>query len=387
MYVDQKPTKAGNVPDPNGSVGDLSEERASQVGFAVHDTIAGALRCGGSTLAVDAVLIIGEHGEYPFNELGQHLLPRYEFFKEVTAVFRADGRTCPVFNDKHLSWNWDWAREMVAESRELGFALGAGSSTPSNFRMPAVDLPLGTPVEEVMAMGPGWLDGGDLHILEILQAVAERRRGGESGVKWVEALRGERAWTAHLAGSWEHGGWSAELYEACLCRSHTVAQVRRGFNHVLPTQEETRRILFGEETASARTAGKPTDSPQHTRDPVAYRWEYTDGTRGSLLLFAPLTADWTVAVQRGDNAPDPLLSFLCHSTPGPNNVYSAIHMAQAEQVFLTKDTSFRPIERTLLTSGIVTAAMHSLSSGKRESLPGLESISYAAPAHSTFENQ
>ena len=98
MFVDQKPAEAGNVPDPNGSVGDLSAERAAQVGFTVHGSIAEALRCGGTTLAVDAVLIVGEHGEYPFNDLGQHLLPRYEFFKEVTSVFRADGRTCPVFS-------------------------------------------------------------------------------------------------------------------------------------------------------------------------------------------------------------------------------------------------------------------------------------------------
>ena len=43
---------------------------------------------------------------------------------------------------------------------------------------------------------------------------------------------------------------------------------------------------------------------------VADRWEYTDGTRGSLLLFAPLTGDWTVALRRGDE-PEPF-SFLCH---------------------------------------------------------------------------
>ena len=78
MYADQKPTEAGNVGDPNGSVGDLSAERAEQFGFTVYDTIADALRCGGEALAVDAVLIVGEHGEYPYNELGQHLLPRYE---------------------------------------------------------------------------------------------------------------------------------------------------------------------------------------------------------------------------------------------------------------------------------------------------------------------
>ena len=52
---------------------------------------------------MDAVLIIGEHGAYPYNEFGQHLYPRYRFFKEVTRVFREDGRAVPVFNDKSVS--------------------------------------------------------------------------------------------------------------------------------------------------------------------------------------------------------------------------------------------------------------------------------------------
>eukprot|EP01050_Picozoa_sp_SAG11_P013131 SAG11_NODE_1514_length_4766_cov_8.064067_4_plen_387_part_00 len=303
MYADQKPTEAGNVTDPNGSVGDLSSERAAQFGFTVYDTIAEALRCGGDSMAVDCVLLVGEHGEYGYNELGQHLLPRYEFFKQITAVFREDGKTAPVFNDKHLSWNWDWQVEMVAEARELGFAFGAGSSTPSNFRMPAVELPLGTEVDEIMAMGPGWLDGGDLHVLEIVQSVAERRKGGESGVRWVEALRGEDCWRAHMSGGWAQGGWSPTLFEACLCRSHTVAQVRRGFNHVLPTHEELRKILFDDGDKQAAEAALPQywkgheeklktrnpagerdkPNPQHVREPVAYRCE-TD-TRHS---FPPL---------------------------------------------------------------------------------------------------
>ena len=154
-------------------------------------------------------------------------------------------------------WNWDWQLEMVAEARELGFALGAGSSTPSNFRMPAVELPLGTDVEEIMAMGPGWLDGGDLHVLEILQSVVERREGGETGVRWVQALCGEDCWRAHMRRGWENGGWSPELFEACLCRSHTVAQTRRGFNHVLPTNEELRKILFNDDDKQAAQAALP----------------------------------------------------------------------------------------------------------------------------------
>jgi hypothetical protein len=92
-YVDQTPKN------------DLSRQRAQEFGFRIYPTIAETLRLGGDKLAVDAVLIIGEHGDYPTNELGQKQYPRYEFFKQVADVFKKDGRTAPVFNDKHISWN------------------------------------------------------------------------------------------------------------------------------------------------------------------------------------------------------------------------------------------------------------------------------------------
>jgi hypothetical protein len=90
-YVDQRPKN------------DLSRKRAEEYGFKLYPTIAEALRCGGDKLAVDAVLVIGEHGSYKRNELGQTLYPRYEFFRQVVQVFEKDGRVVPVFNDKHLS--------------------------------------------------------------------------------------------------------------------------------------------------------------------------------------------------------------------------------------------------------------------------------------------
>ena len=130
-YVDQKPKN------------DLSSKRAKEFGFPIYPTIAEALRVGGKKLAVDAVLVIGEHGNYPKNELGQTLYPRYEFFKQVTAAFKEDGRTVPVFNDKHLSWKWEWAKEMVDTSHAMGFPLLAGSSLPGTWRMPAIDMPYG----------------------------------------------------------------------------------------------------------------------------------------------------------------------------------------------------------------------------------------------------
>ena len=91
-YVDQFPEN------------DLSRKRSEEFGFPIYKSVAEALRCGGDKLAVDAVLIIGEHGKYELSEYQQTKYPRYEFFKQTTDVFRADGRTAPVFNDKHLSW-------------------------------------------------------------------------------------------------------------------------------------------------------------------------------------------------------------------------------------------------------------------------------------------
>ena len=107
LYIDQKPA------------GDQSEERAKEFGFTVYPTIAEALRCGGDKLAVDAVLIICEHGDYPRNEKGQILYPRYEFFKQCTDVFEKDGRAVPVYNDKHLSWSFEKAKWMVDASKRL----------------------------------------------------------------------------------------------------------------------------------------------------------------------------------------------------------------------------------------------------------------------------
>src|SRR5688572_32089229 len=45
---------------------DLSRERAARFpGMALYPTVADALTLGGSRLAVDGVLLIAEHGEYP----------------------------------------------------------------------------------------------------------------------------------------------------------------------------------------------------------------------------------------------------------------------------------------------------------------------------------
>lgn len=346
-YVDQKPE------------GDLSRKRAEEFGFTLYPTIAEALRCGGDKLAVDAVLIIGEHGNYPTNKLGQTLYPRYEFFKQVTEVFQKDGRSVPVFNDKHLSWNWDWAKEMVETSRRLRFPFLAGSSLPLTWRMPAIDLPYGAEVEEILCIGMGRVDSYDFHALEVLQCMAERRKGGETGVVAMQALRGPAVWQAQQAGNWAAGGWDSRLFEACLCRSQTLAQPST-FSDRFPTPAQMREWVS---------------------DPVAYRFEYADGLKATMLLMNGLVGDFTFAVRlKGQAEP---LSTLFYLPPTPNVVYSAALMSRAEETFL-KGIAPYPIERTLLTTGLVAAGMLSLGSEqKRIETPHL-AVRYQAPRESTF---
>ena len=346
-YVDQRPEN------------DLSRGRAKEFGFPIYGTIAEALRCGGDRLAVDAVLIIGEHGDYPRNEIGQKLYPRYEFFKQVADVFKKDGRAVPVFNDKHLSWKWEWAREMVDTARELSFPFLAGSSLPVTWRMPAVDLPYEAEVDEVMCVAMGGVDSYDFHALETIQCMAERRRGGETGVAWLEALRGDSVWKSMQQGSFQRGGWDPRLFEACLCRSQTLAQPKT-YNHRYPTPQQIREWV---------------------KEPVAYRFQYNDGLKATMLLMNGLVGDFTFSARlRG--RPEPL-STLFYLPPNPNVVYSAALMSKVEEMVLTGKAPY-PVERTLLTAGLVEAGMKSPASEEKRLETKHLAVRYQAPRESQF---
>jgi hypothetical protein len=344
-YVDQ-------VPD-----GDLSRKRAEEFGFTIYPSVPAALRRGGDKLAVDAVLVIGEHGRYPKNEFGQIQYPRYQYFKQITEAFAADGRTVPVFSDKHLSWKWDWAKEMVETARRMNFPLLAGSSLPVTWRMPAIDMPYGAEPEEIVGVAFGGLDVYDFHALEMIQCMAERRKDGETGVAAIQALRGEAFWAGLGAGAWDQ-----KLFEACLARSQTLGQPAT-FSHRMPTPAQMKEL---------------------TRDPVAYRIEYVDGLKATMLLMNGLVNDFTFAARLKGHA-EPL-STLFYLPPNPNVVYSAALMSKAEEMFVTGKAPY-PVERTLLTSGLVAAGLQSLSTGqKRVETPHL-ALKYQAPRESLFLQQ
>ncbi|MEO2023215.1 MAG: hypothetical protein ABGX05_15450 [Pirellulaceae bacterium] len=347
VYVDQQPDN------------DLSRRRSQEFDFPIYPSIGEALRCGGKELAVDAVLVIGEHGDYPRNEIGQKLYPRYEFFKQVVKVFQQEKKTVPVFNDKHLSWKWEWAKEMAETAREMKFPFLAGSSLPVTWRMPAIDMPYGAGVDEVMCVAMGGLDSYDFHALEVIQCMAERRRGGETGVASMHALKGDSVWQAMKSGSWEKGGWDPELFHACLCRSQTLAQPE-SFSHRYPTQEQMQAWV---------------------KDPIAFRFEYRDGLKATMLLMNGLVGDFTFAARlQGQEQP---LSTLFYLPPNPNVVYSAALMAKVEETFVTGKAAY-PVERTLLTSGLVEAGMKSLAAGQKQLDTSHLQVRYQAPRESQF---
>lgn len=345
-YVDQRPDD------------DLSPGRAKEFGFTVYPTVAEALRCGGDKLNVDAVLLIGEHGNYPANEFGQKQYPRYELFSQIIEVFRKDGRSTPVFNDKHLSWKFEWAKEMVDTSKLMGFPLLAGSSLPVTWRMPSIEMPDNAPIEEALVVAYGPTDIYDFHALETLQCMMERRTGGETGVRSVQALKGESVWKA-MATTDNPEGWSRRLFEACLSRSQTLAQ-GESFSHRYPTPEQM---------------------SEWVKEPIAYRLEYVDGTRATMLLMNGLVTDFTFAAKLKGR--QDLLSTLFYLPPNPNVAYSAALMENAEKMFVSGKAPY-PVERTLLTSGLVEAGLHSLAKGQKQLPTPHLAINYRPSKESTF---
>jgi hypothetical protein len=190
---------------------DMSRDLAKKHKFTIYETIESALTLGGKKLAVDGVLCIGEHGTYPTNDKGQILYPRRRFFEGVMSVFEKAKKSVPVFNDKHLAAVWSDAKWMYDKSRELFVPFLAGSSLPVTWRKPELKLPKNCLLTEAVQIGYGSLEAYGFHALEALQCLAEQRKGGETGVKALQVMQGEAMWKA-----FDDGRWSNSLLDAAL---------------------------------------------------------------------------------------------------------------------------------------------------------------------------
>jgi hypothetical protein len=349
LYVDQR------------GEGDLSQERADRhPSMKIYPTIQEALTLGTSKLAVDGVVVVGEHGTYGYTNAGIMKHPHYEFFEQITNVFRDSGRAVPYFNDKELSYRWDWSRKMVDVSRELGFPLQGGSSLAVTWRIPSVEFPLGATVREAVSVGYGGMASYDFHGLETLQCMVERRKGGEAGVEWIEVYRGDDFWTAY-----QQGAWSAALVEAALTRSSTLTPGSPDYSNTFPTMDQMRALV---------------------KEPVAYRYRHRDGLQSSMLLMNGLVRDFTFAADV-DGHSKPLSTQMYLPMPDGRTTLASFFSPltwNAEQMFLTGKAQY-PIERTLLTSGLLIAGVDAAHQGvKRLNTPHLSAVQYQPNPQSTF---
>ena len=319
---------------------DMSRDLAKKHGFKICGTVAEALTLGGKALAVDGVLSIGEHGKYPTNEKGQLLYPRRRFFEDVCKVFEDTKTSVPVFNDKHLAATWGDAKWMYDRGRKLYVPMLAGSSIPVTWRKPNVVLPKGCELVGAVQIGYGPFEAYGFHALEGLQCMVERRKGGETGVKAVTCHTGKAMWDALDARP-----WAPPLLEAAL------------------------------KLAPAHAAGEIRAVTANTADAGAFEVEYRDGFRafvvvpngwihendGSPFIFA--------GQRKGAEKPDVCQFYL--QQPDPFAHFA--ELTKAIEALVNTGHAPYPVERTLLTTGVLDAVMTSRhEKGKRVETPHLE---------------
>jgi hypothetical protein len=296
---------------------DMSRPLAKKYNIPIFRTVADALTMGGDGLAVDAVLLIGEHGVYPMNDKEQKQYPRFEMFLKITDVFRQYKKSVPVFNDKHLSYSWRQAKRMVEISKELKFPMLAGSTIPVSWRIPAIDTPFGKAQKYAVGISYSGLDIYGFHLLDGLQAVVERRKGGETGVKSVQCFEGDECWNFL-----EQNEWVKRLFDQAISHS------------------ETREVGNMKELV---------------KKPSVFIVDYNDGLKAAAFLLTGLVQDFTYAVDvEGEQKPFSTLMKL----QGKPHYHFGCLVKNIEIMFISGKAPY-PVERTMLSSGILDFALES----------------------------
>lgn len=332
---------------------DMSRDLAARNGFHLYPNIRETLTLGGKSLAVDGVVFIGEHGDYPTNDVGQILYPRYELFNQILDVYEQSGRSVPTFFDKHLSYSWEKAKAIYDRAKKIGFPFMAGSSIPLTIRRPASEPPLETPITEAVTIGYGPADAYGFHTLEGLQCLVERRRGGETGIASVQWIEGKDIW------SWRdsaQGSWAK------------------------PLLEDAFRLQPLPQSQSLEAQAK---------QPVLFVLNYRDGLKAAALVLTHNSAGFST-VLRVKGQSQPVGTAFVIGEPGRHGALDHRPLPNWDGIgycvdrFLQTGKAPNPVERTLLTTGALAFCFESKRQGKPVETPQLR-VEYRAPAHSWFQ--
>jgi hypothetical protein len=301
--------------------------------FRIGTNIADALTLGTGTLAVDGVLLIAEHGDYPRSPTGNTQYPKRRFWDEMLTVFRQSGRVVPVFVDKHLADNWEDARHIHDTARELGIPLMAGSSVPGSWRMPPIDVARGEDLQEVVILTYGATDHYGFHALECLQSVVEQRRGGETGIRVVESKQGGEVWQ-----SIRQANVPPDLLAGAL------------------------RTLGGDPLSAESLQAK-------VPKPILWRIEYSDGLKASVLELNGAIQGWAGA-WRSKGGTNVVATRFWTQEARPAAHFTLL-LNGIERMMLEGKPAWKA-DRTLMTSGLLDALLQSgVAGGRRLETPWL----------------
>ncbi len=225
---------------------------------------------------------------------------------------------------------------MVERCREVGAPFMAGSSIPLSWRAPRLEHEAKVDLEEAVAVGFSGLDIYGAHALDALQAMVERRgpSAAETGVAAVQCLTGDAVWEAGAAGRFS----LALARAACAAVASSKAP--------LPLEE------------FEYPKGQPA---------TAFVLEYRDGFRGTVLMLSDYLADFGYAASvRGSETPlccemfsqrPPSYGGTGKPAQGPVAHFSYL-ARNVEEMMVTGVPSY-PVERTLLSSGVLEASLRS----------------------------
>jgi hypothetical protein len=161
----------------------------------------------------------------------------------------------------------------------------------------------------------------------------ERRKGGETGVASVQAATGAEIMAAEKAGR-----WSRELLEAA---AETVAPARRA-------KDISDKAVF-------------------------YLLEYRDGLKAAVAMNTNLANEFAFAARiKGEAKPQAAWFELQDGKP----YLHFAHLVKAIEHMIHTGKPAYPVERTLLVTGVLDAALHSVAEGYRPKKTDHLSIRY-----------
>ena len=249
----------------------------------------------------------------------------------------------PLFVDKHFSTDWKKARQMFDWSRELKFPLIAGTSLTLTWRRPVLELDLEAPIKRAVGYFYGGKEAYGYHGLEVFQSMVERRKGGETGVDWVQCIEGPEVW------KWsEANPWARNLLEESMRHDDTLKRGRL---------------------------------EENVKQPILFLLGYRSGLLGVVYLLTGQTEQAGFAAELEGRA-DPAVCCFLTQWGRPWSHGNGLSYWVEQTIVQAKE--FYPPERTLLTTGMIAAMMDSsFQGGKKVDTPHLN-VKYRAQRESLF---